>query len=177
MAKHCHVHFFFAFATMYDCPLYQLNIKNAFLHGDLIEEVYMEQPSDFITQGEIVYRLKKTLYELKQSPRAWFGKFSEAVLSFGMTRYRVDHSVFDFHLAHGSVWLLVYVDYISITDNDNFSTRTLTPNICSCWSIFRSRDSKVQGGTMYFLKEVHTWSSIWDEPFRSQTSLLSYGCE
>ncbi|XP_019225056.1 PREDICTED: uncharacterized protein LOC109206664 [Nicotiana attenuata] len=55
-------------------PLHQLDIKNVFLHGDLQEEVYIEQPPDFVAQGEYekVCHLKNSLYGLKQSPRAWF---------------------------------------------------------------------------------------------------------
>ncbi|RVW17843.1 Retrovirus-related Pol polyprotein from transposon RE2 [Vitis vinifera] len=64
----------------------QLDIKNVFLHGDLAEEVYMEQPPGFVAQGEsgLVCRLRRSLYGLKQSPRAWFGRFSSVVQEFGM---------------------------------------------------------------------------------------------
>ncbi|PKI37794.1 hypothetical protein CRG98_041805 [Punica granatum] len=61
-----------------------LDIKNAFLHGDLEEEVYMEQPPRFVAQEEYfgkVCKLRKSLYGLKQSPRAWFGRFSSAILN------------------------------------------------------------------------------------------------
>ena len=60
----------FSMATMRSWPLYQLYIKNAFLHGDLAEEVYMEQPPGFVAQGEsgLVCRLRRSLYSLKQSP-------------------------------------------------------------------------------------------------------------
>ena len=59
-------------AAMSSWPLFQLDIKNAFLHGDLAEEVYMEQPPGFVAQGEsgLVCRLRRSLYGLKQSPRA-----------------------------------------------------------------------------------------------------------
>ena len=52
--------------------MYELDIKNAFLHGDLVEEVYMEQPLGFVAQGEsgLVCRLRRSFYGLKQSPRA-----------------------------------------------------------------------------------------------------------
>ncbi|RVW26169.1 Retrovirus-related Pol polyprotein from transposon TNT 1-94 [Vitis vinifera] len=75
-------------AAMCSWPLYQLDIKNAFLHGDLAEEVYMEQPPGFVAQGEsgLVCRLRRSLYGLKQSPRAWFGRFSSVVQEFGMLR-------------------------------------------------------------------------------------------
>ena len=58
--------------AMRSWPLYQLDIKNAFLHGDLTEEVYMEQPPEFVAQGEsgLVCRLCRSLYGLKQSPQA-----------------------------------------------------------------------------------------------------------
>ena len=66
--------------------MHQLDIKNVFLHGDLQEEVYMEQPLGFVAQVEIgkVCHLRKSLYGLKQSPRALFGKFNQAIKTFGM---------------------------------------------------------------------------------------------
>ena len=65
-------------ATMQSWPLYQVDIKNAFLLGDLAKDLCMEQPPGFIAQGEfgLVCRLCRSLYGLKQSPRAWFGRFS-----------------------------------------------------------------------------------------------------
>ena len=67
--------------AMQSWPLYQLDIKNAFLHGNLAEEVYMEQPPGFVVQGEsaLVCRLRYSLYGLKQFPQAWFGWFSSVV--------------------------------------------------------------------------------------------------
>ncbi|RVW38356.1 Retrovirus-related Pol polyprotein from transposon RE2 [Vitis vinifera] len=81
----------------------QLDIKNVFLHGDLAEEVYMEQPPGFVAQGEsgLVCRLRRSLYGLKQSPRAWFGRFSSVVQEFGMLRSTADHSVFYHHNSLG----------------------------------------------------------------------------
>ena len=96
-------------------------IKNAFLNGDLDEEVYMEQPPGFVAQGEShkVCRLKKALYGLKQSPRAWFGRFSTAILTFGMIRCSVDHSV-SYRCSSGKrLLLIVYVDDIVITGDDS----------------------------------------------------------
>ncbi|RVX18211.1 Retrovirus-related Pol polyprotein from transposon RE2 [Vitis vinifera] len=99
----------------------QLDIKNAFLHGDLAEEVYMEQPLGFVAQGEsgLVCRLRRSLYDLKQSPRAWFGRFSSVVQEFGMLRSTADHSVFYHHNSLGQcIYLVVYVDDIVITGSD-----------------------------------------------------------
>ena len=72
VAKMASIRLLFSMATMRSWPLYQLDIKNAFLHDDLAEEVYMEQPLGFVAQGEsgLVCRLLPSLYGLKQSPRA-----------------------------------------------------------------------------------------------------------
>ena len=63
-------------ATYFGWELQQFDVKNAFLHGHLEEEVYLEIPLGFRSneEGNKVCRLKKVLYELKQSPRAWFGR-------------------------------------------------------------------------------------------------------
>ena len=101
-------------------PLFQLDVKNAFLNGNLKEEVYIEQPPGFVVQGEFgkVCRLHKAIYGLKQSPRAWFGKFSEVVLKFGLRRCHSDHSVFSHTSDRGKILLIVYVDDIIITRDD-----------------------------------------------------------
>ncbi|RVW79788.1 Retrovirus-related Pol polyprotein from transposon RE1 [Vitis vinifera] len=97
------VHLLLSMAAMCSWPLYQLDIKNVFLHGDLAEEVYMEQPPGFVAQGEsgLVCRLRRSLYSLKQSPRAWFDRFSSVVQEFGMLRSTADHSVFYHHNSLG----------------------------------------------------------------------------
>ncbi|RVX03279.1 Retrovirus-related Pol polyprotein from transposon TNT 1-94 [Vitis vinifera] len=66
-------------------PLHQFDVKNAFLHGDLKEEVYMELPLGYTTSTEtkVVYKLQRALYGLKQSPRAWFRRFSLAMRKYG----------------------------------------------------------------------------------------------
>uniref|UniRef100_A0A2N9J2P6 Reverse transcriptase Ty1/copia-type domain-containing protein n=1 Tax=Fagus sylvatica TaxID=28930 RepID=A0A2N9J2P6_FAGSY len=95
-----------------DWPLHQLDVKNAFLHGDLNETVYMAQPPGFESKGECVCHLKKSIYGLKQSPRAWFDKFSMVVVSHGMTRSQADYSIFFKKTRTGIVILVVHVDDI-----------------------------------------------------------------
>ncbi|KAL6325478.1 hypothetical protein AAG906_023323 [Vitis piasezkii] len=72
-------------AANLDWPLHQFDVKNAFLHGDLEEDIYMDIPSGYVanTEGNIVCKLQRTLYGLKQSPRAWFGRFSTAMKKYG----------------------------------------------------------------------------------------------
>jgi transposase InsO family protein len=126
-------------------PLHQLDVKNAFLHGDLSETVYMAQPPGFESKGESVCHLHKSIYGLKQSPRAWFDKFSNTVISHGMTRSQVDHSVFFNRTNKGIVILVVYVDDIVITGSDSHAIQTLISHLCSS---FLTKDL---GKLRYFL--------------------------
>ena len=75
--------------------LHTLNVSNAFLYGDLEEQVYMEQPPEYVAQGKssMVCLLKKTIYGLKQSPRAWFHKFSTMWLAYGFVSTVLDPTV------------------------------------------------------------------------------------
>jgi hypothetical protein len=65
-----------------DLELLQLDVKTTFLHGDLNEEIYMEQPQGFASPGRehLVCRLRKSLYGLKKAPRQWYRKFDDFVL-------------------------------------------------------------------------------------------------
>lgn len=101
--------------------LQQFDVKNAFLHGDLEEEVYMEIPPGVgITYGaNKVCKLKKALYGLKQSPRAWFGRFTKAMKCLGYKQSQGDHTLFFKHSQGGKLTvLLVYVDDIIVTGDD-----------------------------------------------------------
>ena len=101
VAKISSIRILISLATNLGWPLFQLDVKNAFLNSNLKEEVYMEQPLGFVAQEESrnVCRMHKAIYGLKQSPRTWFGKFSEIALKFGLQRSHFDHSVFS-HIYH-----------------------------------------------------------------------------
>lgn len=83
-------------ATNLDWPLHQFDIKNAFLHGDLEEDIYMDIPSDYSpsSQPGLVCRLEQSLYGLKQSSRAWFGRFSVAMKRYGYVQSNSNHTLF-----------------------------------------------------------------------------------
>ena len=104
----------------FNCPLHQLDIKNAFLNGDLEEEVFINLPLGFEKLGSNkVSKLKKSLYSLKQSPRAWFERFREAVKNCGYCQSQTDHTIFYKHRKNGKiVILIVYVGDIVLTDSD-----------------------------------------------------------
>jgi hypothetical protein len=101
-------------AVNFGWPLHQLDVKNAFLHGDLEEEVYMEISHGFINNQTLgkVCKLKKSLYGLKQSPRAWFDRFKLAVCDMGYSQCNGDHIVFYRHKGSCITILDVYVDDI-----------------------------------------------------------------
>ena len=81
----------------------------------------MEQPPGFVAQEEIgkVCRLQRSLYGLKQSPRGWFGKFNQAVKTFGMQKSKSNHFVFYKNSTFCIILLVVYVDDIVITRSDS----------------------------------------------------------
>lgn len=76
----------FSIAANLDWSLHQLDAKNAFLNGNLEEEVYMKVPDGVLALNDSVCKLNKSLYGLKQSPRAWFGQFTEAKKNLGINR-------------------------------------------------------------------------------------------
>ncbi|XP_022143489.1 uncharacterized protein LOC111013365 [Momordica charantia] len=107
-------------ATHFGWQLRQLDVKNAFLHGELQEEVYMQQPQGFVdpTNPSYVCKLRKSLYGFKQAPRAWFECFTTHLLKLGFVASSVDSSLF-VRLVHGSyTYLLLYVDDILVTGSD-----------------------------------------------------------
>jgi hypothetical protein len=75
-----------ALAVHFSWPIRQLDVSNAFLHGSLMEKVFMEQPQGFkdATHPHYVCKLHKAIYGLKQAPRAWFNRFSSFLLDIGI---------------------------------------------------------------------------------------------
>ena len=108
-----------AMAAIQGWLLFQLDVHNAFLHGDLHEEIYMTLPPEARKQGESsqFYRLNKSLYGLKQASRNWFEKFSSALKQIGYIQSYVDSCLFtNMHDSH-FILVLVYVDDIIIASN------------------------------------------------------------
>jgi hypothetical protein len=95
-----------------------MDVKNAFLHGDLNEEVYMHPPPGVDAPSGYVCRLRRALYGLKQAPRAWFERFVSVIKAAGFTPSDHDPALFIHLSSRGRTLLLLYVDDILITGDD-----------------------------------------------------------
>lgn len=100
----------------------QHDVKTAFLHGDLEEEIYMQQPEGFQVKGKekLVCKLKKSLYGLKQAPRQWYKKFDSFMEKNEHNRTTANHCIFIKKFSNKDfIILLLYVDDMLIVGRDN----------------------------------------------------------
>lgn len=98
--------------------VHQMDVHNVFLHGDLEEEVYMTFPPGFSHSDPTkVCRLRKSLYGLRQAPRCWFAKLSQALTKFGFEQSYEDASLFIYIKGEVEIRVLVYVDDLVIASN------------------------------------------------------------
>ncbi|GKF25023.1 retrotransposon protein, putative, ty1-copia subclass, partial [Tanacetum coccineum] len=112
--RHTSIRVILALTACKDYELEQLDVKTAFLHGNLEEVIYMRQPQGY-EQGNKVCLLNKSLYGLKQSPRQWYRRFDEYMLSNGFKRSSYDSYVYYRSYAPGEyIYLLLYVDDMRI---------------------------------------------------------------
>jgi hypothetical protein len=121
VAKMTTIRVIIAMATTKGWYLHQMDVKNAFLHGDLHEEMYMEQPLGYVDQTHLnlVCRLKNVLYGLKQAPRAWSDKIGQYLVISGFQTSNVDFSLYVKKTNHGIVIIVIYVDDLIITGNSD----------------------------------------------------------
>jgi hypothetical protein len=96
IAKLTSIIFLLSVAVEFEFEVEQMDVKTTFLHADLEEEIYMKQPEGYVVKRkkELVCKLKKSLYGLKQSPRMWYQKFDTYILGLGFTRSKEDHCVY-----------------------------------------------------------------------------------
>ncbi|KAL0349572.1 UNVERIFIED_CONTAM: Retrovirus-related Pol polyprotein from transposon TNT 1-94 [Sesamum radiatum] len=101
-----------AVAALYDLEIHQMDVKTAFLNGELDEEIYMEQPEGFVVPGQEkkVCRLVKSLYGLKQAPKQWHEKFDRTMLSNGFKINECDKCVYVKSTQHSFIIVCLYVD-------------------------------------------------------------------
>ncbi|KAM7472186.1 hypothetical protein LguiA_010369 [Lonicera macranthoides] len=137
-----------ALAAQCGWTMHQMDVKNAFLHGDLQEEDYMAQPGEFInpTHSYLVCKLNKSLYGLKQAPRAWNDKFTQFLPTLGFVASHADPSLFIKSCSSNSwVYLLLYVDDIILSGSSESAIQSVKD------ALQQQFDMKDLGKLHYFL--------------------------
>ena len=129
----------FALASIYHLHVHQMDVKTAFLNGDLNEEIYVEQPEGFILKGNEnkVYKLVKSLYGLKQAPKDWHEKFDSTILCNGFVHNGADKCIYSKFLDEYGVIICLYVDDLLL-----FGTNVIGINKVKEYlsSIFKMKD-------------------------------------
>jgi hypothetical protein len=97
-----------------------MDVKTTFLHRDLEEEIYMKPPEGYVMKGkkELVFKMKKSLYGLKQSPRMWHQKFDTYMLGLRFTRIKEDNCVYFKLIGHHLIYLVLSVDDMFLRGNN-----------------------------------------------------------
>ncbi|KAG7567306.1 Reverse transcriptase RNA-dependent DNA polymerase [Arabidopsis thaliana x Arabidopsis arenosa] len=117
-----------------DWEVHQMDVHNAFLHGDLDEEVYMKFPPGFRSDdNHKVCRLRKALYGLKQAPRCWFAKLTTALKDYGFIQDISDYSLFTLERHGIRLHVLVYVDDLIITGSSIAVINEFKQYLSSCF--------------------------------------------
>ncbi|GKD34270.1 retrovirus-related pol polyprotein from transposon TNT 1-94 [Tanacetum coccineum] len=114
-----------------------MDVKTAFLNGDLDEEVYMKQPEGFVLHGHEnkVCKLKKSLYELKQAPKQWHDKFDKSIISNGFTHNTSDRCNYSKFTKDYGVILCLYVDDILIVGTNMEGINETKKFLSSCFQM------------------------------------------
>jgi len=109
-----------ALVAHYDLELHQMDVKMAFLNGDLDENVYMAQLKAFVVKGKerMGYRMKKSIYGLKQASRQWYLKFDGTIRKFGFKENLEDNCVYAKFKNEKYIFLVLYVDDILLACSD-----------------------------------------------------------
>ena len=116
--------------------LYQMDVNNAFLHGDLEEDVYLQMAPGFATRGlNKVYKLKKSLCGLCQAPHQWFSKLSSKLCEYGFVRSYADYSLLVYRKEEVFMTLLVYVNDIVLKSNNAQTRKDFKAYLHACFSI------------------------------------------
>ncbi|GKD34742.1 retrovirus-related pol polyprotein from transposon TNT 1-94 [Tanacetum coccineum] len=141
------IRIFLAFAAHMNMVVYQMDVKTAFLNGNLREEVYVSQSDGFVDKDNPnhVYKLKKALYGLKQAPRAWYDMLSSFLISQDFSKGSVDPTLFIRRDGKELLLVQIYVDDIIFAAS--------TPELCDLFSKIMCSKFKMSmmGKILFFL--------------------------
>jgi len=116
VAKMNSIHLVLSLVASHKWEAHQMDVKSAFLHGDLQEEIYMEQPLGYVqNDSSLVFHLKKSLYGLKQAPRVWYAKMDKILIDIRFSRCHSDPNVYTKKVGSHLIILVLYVDDIILT--------------------------------------------------------------
>jgi hypothetical protein len=147
VVKHATIRLVLSLAISRGWSLRQVDVSNAFLHGFLSEDVYMQQLPVFEDSRypSHVCKLQRSLYGLKQSPRAWYARLSERLYQLGFISSKADTSLFIFSQGDVCIYMLVYVDDIIIAGSTSVVVDRLVHSLSKSFPI------KDMGKLDYFL--------------------------
>nr|GFB50493.1 retrovirus-related Pol polyprotein from transposon TNT 1-94 [Tanacetum cinerariifolium] len=131
------IRLFITNAASQNMIIFQMDVKTAFLNGELNEVVYLSQPEGFVDPEHPthVYRLKKALYGLKQKPRAWYDKLSKFLISTGFSKGVVDPTLFTRRPSKHILLVQIYVDDIIFASTDPNSYQRFAPEMSSTFQM------------------------------------------
>lgn len=146
VSKHASLRTLLSVVAVEDLELHQLDVKTAFLNGELEEELYMMQPDGY-EQGNknIVCRLHKALYGLRQAPRAWHSKLKHELRSYGFVPSEADPGLWILRYNDRSIYVLVYVDDLLIAAKSVDNVSCVKRMLCTAF------DARDLGEARYFI--------------------------
>ncbi|PKU63581.1 Retrovirus-related Pol polyprotein from transposon TNT 1-94 [Dendrobium catenatum] len=172
VAKMVTIRLLLTVALHHDWPVHQLDVSNAFLHGELTDEIYMKQPKGFEDHQnpQHVCKLHKSIYGLKQSPRNWFTKITKFLFSLGFVFSKADPSLLLFTKNNTRIFILIYVDDILITGNNAAVIRSTLDQLQSTFQL------KQLGAVSLFLgiQVIKTTQGYFLDQSHYATELLSH---
>jgi hypothetical protein len=150
-----------AIAAYYDYEIWQMDVKTAFLNGNLLEDVYMTQPEGFVdpTNPSKVCKLQRSIYGLKQASRSWNRRFDERIKEFGFIKNEDEPCVYKKVTNNAVVFFVLYVDDILLIGSDIPTLQSVKAWLGKCFSmkdlgeatyilgirIYRDRSNKMIG--------------------------------
>ena len=138
VSKYATLRTLLAFVAADDLELHQLDIKTAFLNGDIDEDIYLKQPPGYEEgTSNLVCHLRRALYGLRQAPRQWHARLKKELEEIGFTESEADPGLFIYNDKQGTIYLLVYVDDLLVAAKELTSVEWAK---CKIKDIFDARD-------------------------------------